>query len=54
MRVTIRRSPSWGKGFRNKWDFASTAVFWTQDENHFYATDGRLLAYPTIGIRYLF
>src|SRR6266699_5249284 len=54
MRVTIRSSPSWGKGFRNKWDFASKAVFWTQDENHFYATDGRLLAYPTIGIRYLF
>ncbi len=34
MRVTIRSSPSWGKGFRNKWDFASTAVFWTQDKNH--------------------
>src|SRR5438046_2822826 len=24
----------WGKGFRNKWDSASTAVFWTQDKNH--------------------
>jgi hypothetical protein len=84
----------WGKGFGDHWDFASTAVCWTQNKNHgdpwtanlsgkrfaflvenevwykpfanisvgseirvsynVYATDGRLLIYPTIGTRYLF
>ncbi len=84
----------WGKGFSDRWDFASTAVGWTQNKNHGdastanlsgkrfaflveneiwykpfanisvgseirvsyngYATDGRLLIYPTIGTRYLF
>jgi hypothetical protein len=84
----------WGKGLGDRWDFASTGVWWTQNKNHgdagtanlsgkrfaflieneiwykpfatisvgseirvssnVYATDGRLLIYPTIGTRYLF
>ena len=84
----------WGKGFQNGWDFASTAVVWTQNKNHgdawtaslsgkrfawlveneiwyktfadisvgseirvsynVYATDARLVVYPTIAMRYLF
>ena len=84
----------WGKSFRERWAFASTGVFWTQNKNHgdaftagltgkrfsflienemwwrvvplvsvgseirisrdVYAIDGRLLVYPTVGVRYLF
>jgi Domain of unknown function (DUF5020) len=84
----------WGAPFHERWWFASTGIFWTQNRNHgdeysaaetgkrrsflienelwwravglvsvgtdvrvsrnVYATDGRLLAYPTIGMRYLF
>jgi hypothetical protein len=87
-------STYWGKDFRSRWAFASTAVFWTQNKNrgdagtvnlrgkrfaclveseiwyktfanisigseirvsyNVYATDGRLLVYPTTGVRYLF
>jgi hypothetical protein len=83
----------WGKAGQ-RWAFAATGVFWTQDRNrgdawtatlsgkrcsllveneiwyaavthlslgseirlstNVYATDGRLLVYPTVGIRYLF
>jgi Domain of unknown function (DUF5020) len=84
----------WGRSFANRWTFASTGVFWTQNRNHgddytaslsgkrqpflienelwwralglvsvgtevrvsrdVYETDGRLLVYPTLGMRYLF
>ncbi|MEP7001739.1 MAG: DUF5020 family protein [bacterium] len=84
----------WGRPIRERWSFATTGVFWTQNRNHgddytasltgkrrsflvenelwwravglvsvgteirvsrdVYATDGRLLVYPTIGLRYLF
>jgi hypothetical protein len=84
----------WGTPFRERWAFASTGVFWTQNKNHgdvftagltgkrfsflieneiwwravpllsvgseirisrdVYAVDGRLLVYPTVGVRYLF
>lgn len=84
----------WGRPFRQRWAFASTGVFSTQNRNHgdeftagmtgkrwpflienelwwravglvwlgsevrisrdVYATDGRFLIYPTLGIRYLF
>jgi hypothetical protein len=84
----------WGRSIRERWAFASTGVFWTQNRNHgdeftaslsgkqrsflieneiwwravglvsvgteirvsrnVYATDGRLLLYPTVGMRYLF
>jgi hypothetical protein len=84
----------WGRGFRQRWAFSSTAVAWTQNRNHgddftasltgkhesflienelwwraaglvsvgsevrvsrnVFATDGRLLVYPTLGLRYQF
>jgi len=84
----------WGRPLGRRWAFASTGVYWTQNQNHgddftagltgkrasflienemwwravglvsvgsevrvsrnVYATDGRLLVYPTLGVRYLF
>ena len=84
----------WGKPFPHRWEYGTTAVFWTQNKNHgdiwtaglhgkrfvflveneiwykptaaisvgsrinvssnVYATNGRLLIYPTVGARYLF
>jgi hypothetical protein len=32
----------WGKGFFSSWDFASTAVMWTQNKNHGDASTGSL------------
>jgi len=32
----------WGKGFLKRWDFASTAVMWTQNKNHGDASTGNL------------
>lgn len=84
----------WGRQFGQRWAFASTAVFWSQNRNrgddytsgltgkrrsflvenelwwraaklisvgseirvsrNVYASDGRLLVYPTLGLRYQF